>query len=70
MRELPATRNRFCQGLPGRSLKTHNGIKSIDHPVIAVTDFDSARITYERLGFTDLSQLIFDVAERRLVGGS
>lgn len=52
MRELPATRNGFCQGLSGRQLKSHNGIESIDHPVIAVTDLDSARITYERLGFT------------------
>ena len=52
MCEFPAARNRFCQGLPGRSLKTYNGIESIDHPVIAVTDLDSARTTYERLGFT------------------
>lgn len=33
-------------------MKTHNGIESIDHPVIAVTDLDSARVTYKRLGFT------------------
>ena len=32
-------------------MKTHNGIESIDHPVIAVTDLDLARATYERLGF-------------------
>jgi len=30
----------------------HNGIESIDHPVVAVTDLDSARIACERLGFT------------------
>lgn len=28
-----------------------HGIKGIDHPVIAVRDMDSARATYERLGF-------------------
>ena len=33
-------------------MKVHNGIESIDHPVIAVTDLDLARATYERLGFT------------------
>ena len=51
-------------------MKTHNGIKSIDHPVIAVRDLNQARDAYERLRFPDLSQLIFDVAERRLGGGS
>ena len=30
----------------------HNGIRSIDHPVVAVTDLETARATYERLGFT------------------
>ena len=32
--------------------KLHNGIESIDHPVIAVRDLDAARATYEKLGFT------------------
>ena len=32
---------------------THfNGIKSLDHPVIAAADLDRARSSYERLGFT------------------
>lgn len=30
----------------------HNGIESIDHPVIAATDLDEARVQFERLGFT------------------
>lgn len=30
----------------------HNGIRSIDHPVVAVTDLEQARDAYERLGFT------------------
>jgi hypothetical protein len=30
----------------------HNGIRSIDHPVVAVTDLEAARATYEHLGFT------------------
>ena len=30
----------------------HNGIESIDHPVIAAQDLDAARVTFERLGFT------------------
>ena len=30
----------------------HNGIRSIDHPVVAVTDLEQARVAYERLGFT------------------
>ena len=29
-----------------------NGIESLDHPVIATSDLDAARDTYERLGFT------------------
>jgi len=33
-------------------MQKHNGIELIDHPVIAVTDLDQARETYERLGFT------------------
>jgi len=33
-------------------LKSHNGIESIDHPVVAVNDLDQAREIYERLGFT------------------
>lgn len=32
--------------------KHHNGIESIDHPVIAARDLDAARDTYEKLGFT------------------
>jgi len=52
MREFSATRNRFCQRLPGRQLKTHNGIETIDHPVVAVNDLGQAREIYERLGFT------------------
>ena len=32
--------------------KLHNGIESIDHPVIAARDLGAARITYEKLGFT------------------
>lgn len=30
----------------------HNGIESIDHPVIAARNLDAARATFERLGFT------------------
>jgi hypothetical protein len=30
----------------------HNGIRKIDHPVVAVTDLEQARVAYERLGFT------------------
>ena len=30
----------------------HNGIKSIDHPVIAVENMEASRIAYENLGFT------------------
>ncbi|MGI9271820.1 MAG: VOC family protein [Woeseiaceae bacterium] len=30
----------------------HNGIQSIDHPVVAVNDLEQAREAYERLGFT------------------
>ena len=30
----------------------HNGIESIDHPVIAVADLEESRQTWERLGFT------------------
>jgi Glyoxalase-like domain len=30
----------------------YNGIKSLDHPVVAVGDMDSSREVYERLGFT------------------
>ncbi len=30
----------------------HNGIESIDHPVIASDNLDEARVTFERLGFT------------------
>ncbi len=30
----------------------HNGIESLDHPVVAVRDLDAARAAYERLGFT------------------
>jgi hypothetical protein len=30
----------------------HNGIESLDHPVIAVDSLDQARTVYERLGFT------------------
>lgn len=30
----------------------HNGILSIDHPLIAVSDMESSRISYEKLGFT------------------
>ena len=52
MREFSATRNRICQRLPGRQLKSHNGIESIDHPVVAVNNLDQAREIYERLGFT------------------
>ena len=52
MRKFSATRNRFCQRLPGRQLKTRNGIESIDHPVVAVNDLGQAREIYERLGFT------------------
>ena len=52
MCKLPATRNRVGQRFSRRGVKTHNGIGSIDHPVIAVTDLDMARATYERLGFT------------------
>ncbi len=33
-------------------MNPHNGIQSIDHPVIAARDLDAARKTYERLGFT------------------
>ena len=33
-------------------MKSHNGIESIDHPVVAVNDLDQARKIYERLGFT------------------
>ena len=33
-------------------MNPHNGIESIDHPVIAARDLDAARKTYERLGFT------------------
>ena len=33
-------------------MKTHNGIESIDHPVVAVNDLGQAREIYERLGFT------------------
>lgn len=29
-----------------------NGIESVDHPVVAARDLDTARVTYERLGFT------------------
>lgn len=29
-----------------------NGIQSLDHPVLAVNSLDSARVVYERLGFT------------------
>lgn len=29
-----------------------NGIESLDHPVVAARDLDTARVTYERLGFT------------------
>ena len=32
--------------------KLHNGIESIDHPVIAARDLDAARVTYAKLGFT------------------
>ena len=32
--------------------KAHNGIESIDHPVIAARDLDAARGIYEKLGFT------------------
>ena len=42
----------MMQRLPGRQLKTHNGIESIDHPVVAVNDLGQAREIYERLGFT------------------
>ncbi len=31
---------------------SYNGIESLDHPVIAATDLDAARATFERLGFT------------------
>lgn len=30
----------------------YNGILSIDHPVVAVADMNSAKTTYEKLGFT------------------
>lgn len=30
----------------------HNGIRNIDHPVIASADLDAARAAFERLGFT------------------
>ena len=30
----------------------HNGIRNIDHPVIASADLDAARLSLERLGFT------------------
>ncbi len=30
----------------------HNGIESIDHPVIAAQNLDADRVTFERLGFT------------------
>lgn len=30
----------------------HNGIESIDHPVIAVADLEESRQTWEKLGFT------------------
>ncbi len=32
--------------------RPHNGIESIDHPVIAARDLDAARVIYEKLGFT------------------
>jgi len=32
--------------------EVHNGIESLDHPVIAVNDLGAARDVYERLGFT------------------
>ncbi len=31
--------------------ETHNGIESLDHPVIAVNDLSAARDVYEKLGF-------------------
>ena len=35
-----------------RGLHVHNGIELIDHPVIAARDLDTARVAFEKLGFT------------------
>jgi 4-hydroxyphenylpyruvate dioxygenase-like putative hemolysin len=45
-------REYYVPGAGNSAMTLYNGIRNIDHPVIASRDLDATRVQFERLGFT------------------